>query len=519
MSDPRASPPGIWHRKTASDQSQAMSASDLGAGSEVVADEQEMSSYPTSSEGPGYSVATVPLTHKYVFVTVGLPARGKTFLAQKLCRYLAWLGHSANVYNVQPAWRHLLHQGKNARVTVGDVVDCYTTDDGKATFKRALDATADKVKAFFASGGHVAIVNDDFITAEMREHLEQGLAGACHGVLYLEIIREGVDNSQYEVYKAQDKSCYGCPLETAATATEDFAARLAAMTRLFEPISTEKSLIRVRNGSHIDIHNIRGYLPSKMLSFLLNVSQSKTQHPIYFTRHGQSEYNLEDRLGGNPHLTRQGQRDALSLRTFVEHLQALEAAGNPSAKPMQLWTSQLTRTIQTGRPSELLGLETHRWRQLNEIHAGVCEGLTYADVKRQYPLIHEFREKNKYAFRYPDGESYQDLVTRIEPIIMELENAERVVVVVAHQAVLRALLSYFGTASAESSVRVEVPHRTVWRCCFNSFGVPLVDQMELPKLAEGDIDAEALDEIFGGLSSPTGLSGELPLSPGVQISS
>ena len=136
-------------------------------------------------------------------------------------------------------------------------------------------------------------------------------------------------------------------------------------------------------------------------------------------------------------------------------------------------------------------------------------------------MIHEFRKKNKYAFRYPEGESYQDLVTRIEPIIMELENADRVVVVVAHQAVLRALLSYFGTASAESSVYVEVPHRTVWRCCFNSFGVPLVDEMTLPKLGEGDVDQAALDALFNSQTptNPMGVDsmddGMFPVSPTV----
>lgn len=38
--------------------------------------------------------------------------------------------------------------------------------------------------------------------------------------------------------------------------------------------------------------------------------------------------------------------------------------------------------------------------------------------------------------------SYEDLVARLEPVIMELERQENVLVV-AHQAVLRCLLAYF----------------------------------------------------------------------------
>src|SRR5690606_17902 len=33
-------------------------------------------------------------------VMVGLPARGKSFLARKLARYLSWLGHPTRVFNV-----------------------------------------------------------------------------------------------------------------------------------------------------------------------------------------------------------------------------------------------------------------------------------------------------------------------------------------------------------------------------------------------------------------------------------
>jgi hypothetical protein len=39
-------------------------------------------------------------SHKLLIVTVGLPGRGKTFMAQKLGDYLNWLGYRAQVFNV-----------------------------------------------------------------------------------------------------------------------------------------------------------------------------------------------------------------------------------------------------------------------------------------------------------------------------------------------------------------------------------------------------------------------------------
>lgn len=44
--------------------------------------------------------------------------------------------------------------------------------------------------------------------------------------------------------------------------------------------------------------------------------------------------------------------------------------------------------------------------------------------------------------RYPRGESYEDVVFRLESVMMELERQENVLVV-GHQAVLRCVLAYF----------------------------------------------------------------------------
>lgn len=38
--------------------------------------------------------------HKLLIVTVGLPARGKSFVSQKLARYLDWLGFSSKVFDI-----------------------------------------------------------------------------------------------------------------------------------------------------------------------------------------------------------------------------------------------------------------------------------------------------------------------------------------------------------------------------------------------------------------------------------
>ena len=68
--------------------------------------------------------------------------------------------------------------------------------------------------------------------------------------------------------------------------------------------------------------------------------------------------------------------------------------------------------------------------------------MTYDEIKRKYPDEFNTRNEDKFFYRYPRGESYADLVARLEPVIMELERQGNVLVV-SHQAVLRCLLAYF----------------------------------------------------------------------------
>jgi 6-phosphofructo-2-kinase/fructose-2,6-biphosphatase 2 len=104
-------------------------------------------------------------------------------------------------------------------------------------------------------------------------------------------------------------------------------------------------------------------------------------------------------------------------------------------RPLTVWTSTLRRTIATARhlPKEYNQLQ---WKALDELNSGVCDGLTYQDIKEQYPEDFAARDDDKYNYRYRGGESYRDVVIRLEPIIMELERSEDILII-THQAVLR----------------------------------------------------------------------------------
>ncbi|KAM0823832.1 hypothetical protein ACQ4PT_070602 [Festuca glaucescens] len=124
-----------------------------------------------------------------------------------------------------------------------------------------------------------------------------------------------------------------------------------------------------------------------------------------------------------------------------------------------IWTSTLQRTILTATP--IVGFPKIQWRALDEINSGVCDGMTYEEIKKIMPEEYESRKKDKLRYRYPRGESYLDVIQRLEPVIIELERQRAPVVVISHQAVLRALYSYFADRPLREVPDMEMPLHTI----------------------------------------------------------
>lgn len=98
-----------------------------------------------------------------------------------------------------------------------------------------------------------------------------------------------------------------------------------------------------------------------------------------------------------------------------------------------------------------------QWRALREIEAGTFDSLSYSEIKTHYGTEYRLREQDKLNYRYPQGESYLDVISRLEPVIYELERQRSPVVIIAHQAVLRCLYAYFLDLPAEKIPYLSVP--------------------------------------------------------------
>jgi hypothetical protein len=98
---------------------------------------------------------------------------------------------------------------------------------------------------------------------------------------------------------------------------------------------------------------------------------------------------------------------------------------------------------------------------LDELFAGACDGMTYEEIEEQFPEEWHRRAVDKLAYRYPRGESYLDVIARLEPIIIEMERHQEPLLVIAHQGILRIIYAFYMGYSRAEAPYLSIPLNTV----------------------------------------------------------
>ena len=75
--------------------------------------------------------------------------------------------------------------------------------------------------------------------------------------------------------------------------------------------------------------------------------------------------------------------------------------------------------------------------------AGICDGYSYEGIREKWPETYAARKADKLRFRYPAGESYTDVIKRLESTIIEVERESESICIIGHQAILRCVYAYF----------------------------------------------------------------------------
>jgi broad specificity phosphatase PhoE len=213
---------------------------------------------------------------------------------------------------------------------------------------------------------------------------------------------------------------------------------------------------------------------------------------FFLTRHGQSEYNLLGKIGGDSGLTPAGFEYARRLADFARDYIVQQTIVDPVSgeercvpRPARLWTSTLRRTKETSQFIEHTQIH-HTWdngdtgdwvqlrpmarRNLDELYAGTCDGMTYQEIKELYPEEFARRQDDKLCYRYPRGESYMDVTLRLEPLAQEMERTREPVLIIGHQGILRILYAYFMGLDRNEAPYISIPLNNIIELTPHAYG-------------------------------------------------
>ena len=155
-------------------------------------------------------------------------------------------------------------------------------------------------------------------------------------------------------------------------------------------------------------------------------------HKLYFTRHGETVWNVENKICGmtDSPLTEKGRAQAAQLGETVK---------NSGIVLDEILYSPLSRAADTALAvAAATGLPARVEPRLREQCFGRFEGTS----PRNSP---EFTAaKMQFADRYTDGESMLQLAQRIYNLLDELRaNTDKTFLLVAHNGIARVVQSYF----------------------------------------------------------------------------
>ncbi|PWY99762.1 putative FBP26-fructose-2,6-bisphosphatase [Testicularia cyperi] len=409
---------------------------------------------------PDYSGA------KIVVCMVGLPARGKSYVANRVLKYLRWLEYDVKVFNVGQLRRALARAKYNQSGVREDHTANFFDPTNPAAYKlrsQMAEECLEQLIGWLKRGGNVGIHDATNSTRARRKEIADRIAKEPDlKLVFLESIctdPKVIDANIAVKVSSGDPDYAGM---TPEAAKRDFLARIRHYEDTYEPVNgdgseSHYSYVKVTDvGKSVTINRIQGYLESRIAFYLMNLHL--TPRNIFFSRHGESQYNVEGKIGGDSDLSPRGWMYAKALPQLIkDHI---------GDAPLTVWHSTLKRTGQTA--SEL-PYPKLAWKSLDELDAGVCDAMTYEEIEKYYPEDYANRDDDKFNYRYRGGESYRDVVVRLEPIIMELERQENILII-GHQAIIRCLYAYFHALSQEDLPYIKIPLHTVIQLTPKAYG-------------------------------------------------
>jgi len=379
--------------------------------------------------------------NKLYIVMVGLPARGKSTIANRLKENLTKYGIKTSIFNNGDLRRRLtgLESSKP---------EFYDPDNQQGAELREKIAITNVGRAvdYLGRTGYVAILDATNVSLRRREKITSCITE--HPILFIECI-----NGDEKILKAGIQRKVASP-EFSHLAKEEaiksFRQRIEYYQILYTPLLSERNYVKLDSlNNKILAEEITDKIPywDRIRDFLV----TDTVKNLFLVRHGETHFNLENRIGGDSNLTENGIAQARGLAAYFQR-----------KKIPVIFTSEKRRTVQTAVPIKALQERCAiiPLKDFNEIDSGICECMTYEEIRNQMPHVSLARKKDKYNYIYPDGEGYVSMKYRVDMGIKKalyLSRDSHSIIIVGHRAVNRMILSHFLYRREEDVPYIYVP--------------------------------------------------------------
>lgn len=211
------------------------------------------------------------LAGKMVCVMVGLPARGKTYISQKLTRYLNWLGIPTQVFNVGNYRRKISGPSKKH-----DFFSPHNEEAEQERLRAAIEALNETVDWLRETDGQVAVYDATNTTLFRRTLICETCERLGLSVLFIESICDENDLIIDNIM-AVKLDCPDYRGMDPNEAVHDFQERIKHYAAIYEPVGTSPeeaaaSYIKLINvGAKAVINRILDYRQSKIVYYLMNL--------------------------------------------------------------------------------------------------------------------------------------------------------------------------------------------------------------------------------------------------------
>ena len=378
---------------------------------------------------------------KLYIVMVGLPARGKSTIANRLKENLINDSINTKIFNNGDLRRQLIP-------TDTSFAHFYSSDnkEGAATREKIAYINMEKAKDYLNHNGVVAIMDATNTSFKRRQMILKYLND--HPVLFIECINEDTEILDESIHRKVEKPEFSHIKKKEAF--KSFKDRIINYMPAYSPLLEERNFVKVDslNNKIID-EKIYDTIP--YYEFLRDLLVTDTIKNLFLIRHGETYFNLENRIGGDSDLTANGK---LQARALAEYFQDKEIP--------QIFTSKKKRTMQTAAPIRKMQKKCKIFplEEFNEIDSGICECMSYEEIRKEMPHVHATRKGNKYNYIYPEGEGYVTMDERITRGIKKalyLSDTSKNIMIIGHRAANRMILSHFLFKREEDVPYIYVP--------------------------------------------------------------